>query len=242
MEPRHPPRRLNDDDRSTLAGWFAASGKDETSEDWAAAWSALVHAKLAGDHGLIRWPTSQDGQDEDPEDVFAAHKATLAVQAGAQFAQVNVTGKHAKDPPAEGGLQVGPGLAVGVVLAVLDRHKGFRRHLVSTPAEQRVLQAVTELHRLLVGVFEDACTALSALVGDARVNAARQMGAAALTSFPWPVIVDLVVREATKDVVFAEHLLLQLNQDKAADIGCVLLPSGEWVIMRNPGGIPVRGS
>lgn len=157
----------------------------------------------------------------------------LAVEAGVRYAELNTETRDAPIVGSGGRVEVGPGVAVAVVLAFLNKHKHVGDDILRAPYEQRLARTVTELRKRVVGVFLGAPAALSALVTDARVNTVREVGAVALANRPWPAVVDFVVREAVKDDVFAEHIILQLDQSGIDGLGCIVLLDEYWLMLRN---------
>lgn len=216
-----PIPRLRDDDRLVVAPWFEQSELDENSPEWAAAWAALVSAELAGERGLILWPTATE--DCLASETRAAQTVQAAVGAGALYA------RHNSDSAGSRTVEMNAGLGVEVILALLHKYPTLVEQMLDAKRDQRVDFLLTAASARVVGVFADARAALTALLAAAYQQTRRTDDSSAR---PWPHVVNVVLTEAVRDDVFAEHVIVRLSEARVDALDYALLPSGNWLILQ----------
>jgi hypothetical protein len=204
---------LRSHERAVLQPWFDLTGLDEQSAEWRSVWAGLVKAELAGEHGLTLWPVA--GASQPRTDTVATQTVRLALVVGAHYGTACP--------------EVGPGGAVALVLELLYRDPDVLTVALNCPPKDGVQHILAVLAQRVTGVFADAPSALSSQIDALRANVVA--GERPLAG-DGEALVNLVLDEAVKDEVFAEHVLLQMNNANPSPLDVVLLPGGQWVVLK----------
>lgn len=199
-------------ERAVLQPWFDLTGLDGSSPEWCTVWAALVSAGLAGEHGLTLWPA--EGDTRSYADTTATQTVRLALLAGAHY------GIAFPD--------VGPGAGAALVLDVLLRYPDMLATALSHSPQDATQQILAILSERVTGIYLDAPSALASHIIAVRSASAEH---AATPGEPWEALVDLVLREAVLDDVFAEHVLLEMSNASPKLLDVAVLPDGRWVVL-----------
>lgn len=218
--PAHAPS-LSEKDRSVVQPWFDQSGLDIASPEWRAVWRALVSAGFAARQELLLWPTT--AEDYVSDETRAAQTVKIAVTAGALYAKLDQGSRWPTVVP------MGPGLGVEIILALFHKYPALVAQALAAPPEHRVDTVLAAASAQAVGVFPDARAALAALLANPPVDHRRSDETVPLGT---SAVEDLVLTEATRDDVFAEHVIMRLAETHVDGLDYVLLPSATWFIMR----------
>jgi hypothetical protein len=125
--------------------------------------------------------------------------------------------------------EIGPGGGVAFVLEVLHRNPEMLATALNHPPQDAVQQILLVISERAIAVYPDACSALASHIVAIRSAAAEH---AIEPAEPWEALVDLVLDEAVKDDVFAEHVLLQMDKVDPKMLDVIVLPDGQWVVLR----------
>lgn len=212
---------LNEKDRSVVQPWFDLSGLAAASSEWSLVWQALVSAGFATRQELVLWSTTTE--DCLSDETRAAQTVKLALTAGALYARTG----HAPQWPTA--VPMNAGLGVEIVLGLFHKYPDLIAQALATPPEIRVQHLIAAVSTQVVGVFPNACAALAALLTRPPANLRRAEETVPLGA---SAIEDLVLTEAIRDDVFAEHVIMRLAQSHLDGLDYVLLPSATWFIMR----------
>jgi hypothetical protein len=210
-----PPSRLSETDRRLAQPWFDVSGLDESSPQWAVAWTALVAACYASAGGLTLWP--QDTEELLTGESKATKLVATALSAGALYAASDFESSA-------GDVELDAGLGVEVMLALLNKLPRCAGLTVETSVDTASAQLARAAHATVVGVFNDAPAALASLMSSLLKEVAPLEG--------WPPLVALLMEEAVRDDVFAENMIIKLSAGSFG-IDYVVLESGNWLLFRS---------
>jgi hypothetical protein len=257
------PARLSSYDAEIVAPWFALSGCDADSPQWATAWVALASAGLATRHSLRLFANEEDlATNVRAEDTTAAHTVRLALVAGARYAVAHQlpSGEStapvaalgtadnadttdtadtavlwnaaypADDAAPAGDSQVDAGIGVAVVLALFHACPAVLAGALALGPEHRAGRVLTELDARVAGIYDHAAGALAVQVSAARTAQTTAAPKSRRLGSAWPPLVELVLREAIRDEVFAEHIIMRMAGTDFG-IGYVVLPDGRWLIL-----------
>lgn len=131
--------------------------------------------------------------------------------------------------PTVGTVAPNAGLGVEVALAMLNRRPSLITDVLDVEHGTAVLRLLSEIDNRVVGLFDSASSALAAQLAMVRATALTETSIAESTL--WHPLVDLVATEATKDEVFAEHLLIRVRETGAASLDSEVLPSENWMTL-----------
>lgn len=223
-----PP--VKDHERHLVQPWFALTGLDESSAEWTAVWKALTAAELAGEHGLTLWPTDREAAVLDVTQTVAARTVRMALESGALYALPHGDAAPSSSPGSQV-LPLTPSLGVEIVLGLLHRDEALFHEVLQAAPQDAVQRILAAARGRVVGVYGDAPTALAAQIARARSESGRQ---APDRPVMWPLLVEVILRAAVTDEVFAEHVLLELRGTPGEPTDFLVLPGGGWMVFVSP--------
>lgn len=216
---------------AAYAQWVQITGLDDTTPSWELVWDAF------GAHGLVEDGHIRQRKEDlaDPElvpgDSVNARRVRVALLAGARYAAsiAQPEGLPAPEAPGSGPYPIGPVLSVEIALALLHDH--LPPAFLQQPVLEAAEQLVGKMTAMGCAVYGKASYALAHEITAARAPADDGEGAA--EAAVWPMLIETILTQAIHDEVFAEHILVVLNESHAP-LRFALLPRKHWLMYHLP--------
>jgi len=212
--------------------WLQITGLDDTTPQWHEVWRAFAAHGLVTDSRIQQRKEDEADPELVPGDSINARRVRIALLAGARYAASLTPPEGAPQAPEEPGTEsysIGPVLSLEIALALLHDH--LSAEFLQQPVPAAAEQLVETMTVMDCAVYGKASYALAH-----EITAARRppnTGDGAAEPAVWPELVETILTQAVHDEVFAEHILVVLNETRAP-VRFALLPRKHWLIYHLP--------